>query len=175
MLRSKFDIEKNHQATYRDLHTVHTYSQLAVINIDSKKSLKGRKNETAYWIKGRRHWYFGKWIFTSFLHRHSDIIICRPLCAQWHPLRMITFANLERCIFSLWDAEWYESNFNCGVKGTYFNSLEWTFGEFFSFLFVPEYILLTARFCGSSKVMWEGWFNVFIVLKKYEKDDSILL
>ena len=48
MLRSKFDIEKNHQATYRDLHTVHTYSQLAVINIDSKKSLKGRKNETAY-------------------------------------------------------------------------------------------------------------------------------
>ena len=49
------------------------------------------------------------------------------------------------------------------------------FGEFFSFLFVPEYVLLTARFCGSSKVMWEGWFNVFIVLKKYEKDDSILL
>ena len=36
-----------------------------------------------------------------FLHRHSDIIICRPLFAQWHPLRMITFANLERCIFSL--------------------------------------------------------------------------
>ena len=40
MLKSKFDIEKNH------LHEA-TYSQLAVV--DSKKSLKGRKNETAYW------------------------------------------------------------------------------------------------------------------------------
>ena len=34
-----------------------------------------------------------------FLHRHSDIIICRPLFAQWHPLRMITFADWKDASF----------------------------------------------------------------------------
>jgi hypothetical protein len=38
-------------------------------------------------------------IFPSFLHRHSDIIICRPLFAQWHPLRMITFADWKDASF----------------------------------------------------------------------------